>query len=352
MSRPAGTLAGVPPLAAAVRSIDKAYGARSVLRGVDLEVPTGRVTALLGPSGCGKTTLLRALVGFDRVDAGTVEVGGVVVDGPGVFVPPRRRRIGYVPQEGALFPHLTVAGNVGFGVPRRERAARTTELLALIGLSEMGGRRAGELSGGQQQRVALARALAVRPTLVLLDEPFSALDAGLRAKVRTDILSLLRTTGTTTLLVTHDQEEALSVADQVAVLDRGHIAQAGTPQELYNAPADLGVARFLGSGTLLPATRRGADVTCVLGELRTLEGGPAQTGTVLVRSEQLVLGAPGSRGVTGRVVARAYYGHDAVVDVQLGTGEHVSSRCYGPTVPDVGGEVSVTVGGPVVFLAD
>ena len=353
----AATMVGMPPLAAAVRGVDKAYGARSVLRGVDLEIPTGGVTALLGPSGCGKTTLLRALAGFDRVDAGTVEVGGQLVDGPGTFVPPRRRRIGYVPQEGALFPHLSVAGNIGFGVPRRQRAARTIEMLALIGLSDMGHRRAGELSGGQQQRVALARALAVEPSLVLLDEPFSALDAGLRAQVRTDILSLLRTTGTTALLVTHDQEEALSVADQVAVLDGGRIAQAGTPQQLYNSPADVEVARFLGSGTLLPATRRDATVECVLGQLPSVahgpgQSGPVQTGTVLVRSEQFVLGAPGTRGPGGRIVSRAYYGHDAVVDVELDTGEHVSARCAGPTVPEVGSQVSVGVGGPVVFLSD
>ena len=342
----------MPVLAAAARGVDKAYGSRVVLRGIELEVPAGGVTALLGPSGCGKTTLLRALAGFDRVDAGTVEVGGVLVDGPGEFVPPRRRRIGYVPQEGALFPHLTVAGNVGFGVPRRERARRTAEMLALIGLADMAGRRAGELSGGQQQRVALARALAVEPTLVLLDEPFSALDAGLRTQVRTDILALLRTTGTTTLLVTHDQEEALSVADQVAVLAGGRIAQVGSPQQLYTCPADLGVARFLGAGTLLPATRRDHTVECVLGQLAAVEPGPLQSGTVLVRSEQVVLGAPGSRGLTGRVVARAYYGHDAVVGVELDSGQHVSARCSGPTAPDVGSEVSVAVGGQVVFLSD
>jgi len=339
-------------LAAAVRGADRSYGQQVVLRGVDLEVPTGGVTALLGPSGCGKTTLLRALAGFDRVDAGCVEVGGVLVDGPRCFVPPRLRAIGYVPQEGALFPHLTVAGNIGFGVSRRDRDRRTAEMLELTGLSGMGRRRTDELSGGQQQRVALARALAVEPSLVLLDEPFSALDAGLRAQVRTDILDLLRRVGTTALLVTHDQEEALSVADQVAVMHGGRIVQAGTPQQLYTAPASTVVARFLGSGTLLPAVRRDGAVDCALGVLTAVDAGPSGPGTVLVRSEQFVLGSPGGTGPGGRVVSRAYYGHDAVIGVELSSGGHVSARCSGHDLPGVGALVGVAVGGPVVFLRD
>ena len=339
-------------LAAAVRGGTKSFGGPDVLRGVDLEIPGAGVTALLGPSGCGKTTLLRALAGFDRVDAGVVEVGGCVVDGPRTYVPPRQRRIGYVPQEGALFPHLSVAGNVGFGVPRRSRRARTAEMLTLIGMTALADRRPDELSGGQQQRVALARALAVEPSLVLLDEPFSALDAGLRTQVRADVLDLLRRTGTATLLVTHDQEEALSVADQVAVMDEGRIAQAGTPRELYLSPVSSAVARFLGTGTLLPGTRREAAVDCALGALQTLDPGPAASGTVLVRSEQFVLRAAAGAGPLGRVLSCAYYGHDAVVRVALDGGPEISARCTGPALPAVGEAVAVGVGGPVVFLHD
>jgi iron(III) transport system ATP-binding protein len=345
-----GTRDSGVPLAATVRGVGKRYGNLSVLRGVDLDVPSGRVTALLGPSGCGKTTLLRVLAGFDRVDAGTVTVGGVPVDAPDRFVPPRRRRIGYVPQEGALFPHLSVADNVGFGVARRQRARRTGEMLELIGLSGMADRRPGELSGGQQQRVALARALAVEPLLVLLDEPFSALDAGLRTQVRTDILALLRASGATALLVTHDQEEALSVADQVAVLDHGRIAQAGTPQQIYNSPTNVAVAAFIGSGTLLPATSQDGDVDCVLGRLAATHHAPDGTGNVLVRSDQLILTAPDGAGAPGRVVGRAYYGHDMVVDVELNGGQLLKARHYGPAVPDVGSRLAVTVNGPVLFL--
>lgn len=342
----------VLPPAAEVRGVVKSYGSKAVLRGIDFDIPTGGVTALLGPSGCGKTTLLRALVGFDRVDAGTVEIAGAVVDGPGTFVRPRRRRIGYVPQEGALFPHLTVAGNIGFGVPRRERPQRTTEMLELINLAGLGDRRPDELSGGQQQRVALARALAVRPSLLLLDEPFNALDASLRTQVRNDIFALLRTTRTTTLLVTHDQEEALSVADHAAVLDEGRIAQAGAPQQLYNSPADLSVARFFDAGTLLPATRKDGLVECVLGQLKTRDDGPARSGTVLVRSEQIALSPPGPSGPAGHVLARVYFGHDTVVDVALSTGQRISARCPGDNTPEVGAAVSVAVAGPVVFLTD
>jgi len=368
------TMVGVstdPAPAAVVRGARKAYGSVSVLQGLDLRVPAAGVTALLGPSGCGKTTLLRALAGFDRVDAGTIEVAGRLVDGPSTFVPARRRGIGYVPQEGALFPHLSVAANIGFGVPRRDRHRRTGEMLALIGLPDFGHRRVGELSGGQQQRVALARALAVEPALVLLDEPFSALDAGLRAQVRGDVLSLLRATGTAALLVTHDQEEALSVADQVAVLAGGRIAQAGTPERLHTAPVDAAVAEFLGAGTLLPAVRRGSTVECALGSLPVSGPGdepagppPADrrtAGRVLVRSEQVVLGAADAADAAGaadaaarrgRVTERTYYGHDAVVDVELDGGSRVRARCDGGAAPHVEDLVSVSVAGAVLFFGD
>ncbi len=222
-----------------VTGLDKAFGAQPVLAGLDLEVPAGSLTAILGPSGSGKTTLLRLLAGFERADAGTIGIGGVLVDGPGVHLPPERRRIGYVPQEGSLFPHLTVAGNVGFGLPARQHGARQRRggkveaLLETVGLAGFGLRYPHQLSGGQQQRVALARALAIEPAVVLLDEPFASLDAHLRASVRADVQEIFRRAGTTAVLVTHDQDEALSVADRVAALRDGRIAQCAPPEDLY-----------------------------------------------------------------------------------------------------------------------
>ncbi len=235
-----------------VQGLHKAYGSNPVLTGLDLTVPAGSLTAILGPSGSGKTTLLRLLAGFDQADAGTVRIGGTIVDGPGEHVPPERRRIGYVPQEGSLFPHLTVAANVGFGLPARERrGSRVAGLLEAVGLAGLGKRYPHQLSGGQQQRVALARALAIEPALVLLDEPFASLDAHLRASVRADVQAIFRAAGTTAILVTHDQDEALSMADRVAVLRGGQIAQCAAPQDLYIRPADPQLARFIGEANLL-----------------------------------------------------------------------------------------------------
>src|SRR5215472_564511 len=248
-----------------VTGLDKAFGAHPVLSGLDLEVPAGSLTAILGPSGCGKTTLLRLLAGFERADAGTICIGGVLVDGPGVHLPPERRRIGYVPQEGSLFPHLTVAANIGFGLPARQRRGpATAELLEAVGLA---GRYPHQLSGGQQQRVALARALAIGPKIVLLDEPFASLDAHLRASVRADVQGLLAKTGITGILVTHDQDEALSTADRVAVLRDGRIAQSDAPQDLYDRPADAGIARFIGDANLLDGVLEAGTVETILGRL-------------------------------------------------------------------------------------
>jgi len=230
-----------------VTGLYKAFGAHQVLAGADLAVPAGSLTAILGASGSGKTTLLRVLAGFERPDAGTVRIGGEPADGPGVHLPPERRRIGYVPQEGSLFPHLTAAGNVAFGLPAgQRRGPKAAGLLEQVGLAGLGRRYPHQLSGGQQQRVALARALAIDPAVVLLDEPFASLDAGLRASVRADLRRLLAGAGITAVLVTHDQDEALSVADRVAVLRDGQIAQYAAPQELYDRPADADLARFVG----------------------------------------------------------------------------------------------------------
>ena len=239
-----------------VHGVEKSFAGQHVLRGVELVVPHGSFTAILGASGSGKTTLLRVVAGFERPDAGEVRLGDEVVDDSGHrFVASEHRRIGYVPQEGALFPHLSVGRNVGFGLARRgNRRERIDELLELVGLSGYRRRYPHQLSGGQQQRVALARALAIEPEIVLLDEPFSSLDAALRASVRNDVLAVLQRAGTTSILVTHDQDEALSMADQVAVLRHGVIAQLDTPSGLYGVPGDAELARFLASPTCSRAT--------------------------------------------------------------------------------------------------
>ena len=229
-----------------------------VLQGVNLSVPAGSLVAVLGLSGCGKTTLLRAIAGFERVQRGRIALGTRTLDdGHRVYVPPERRGIGYVPQEGALFPNLSVQANVAFGLSRAQRRTDVVrELLELVGLAHLARRFPHQLSGGEQQRVALARALARRPEVLLLDEPFSSLDASLRSTVREEVSALLRRQGATTVLVTHDQEEALSLADSVAVLRDGTIVQQGTPAELYSKPVDARLASFLGAANLLEASVR------------------------------------------------------------------------------------------------
>jgi iron(III) transport system ATP-binding protein len=343
----------------AVTGLHKAFGSHQVLTGADLAVPAGSLTAILGASGSGKTTLLRVLAGFERADAGTVLIGGTVADGPGVHIGPERRRIGYVPQEGSLFPHLTAAGNVGFGVPSRERRGRrTAELLDAVGLAGLGGRYPHELSGGQQQRVALARALAIEPEVVLLDEPFASLDANLRASVRADVQRLLRGAGITAVLVTHDQDEALSVADRVAVLRDGKIAQYAAPQELYDRPADADLARFVGDANLIDGKMTDGGVETVFGLLPAVaDSCPPGPVTVLIRPEQLEVQAPGASGpgyVAGHVTEYGYHGHDAVLRVQADQDSALPVLTVrtmgGPPLPP-GSPVMLRARGPVLSWA-
>ena len=359
-----------------LRGLLKSFGTTEVLRGVDLEVSKGSLAAVLGPSGCGKTTLLRVVAGFDAADGGTVSVGGRVVAGEGVLVPAERRRIGVVPQEGALFPHLTVSGNVGFGLhrsaagsaarspssssARRDRVSRVAEMLELVGLAGYGDRMPFELSGGQQQRVALARALAPEPALVLLDEPFSALDTGLRGALREDVRAALRATGATAVLVTHDQQEALSLADTVAVMRAGRVVQAGPPAEVYSSPADIGVAMFVGEAVVLPAVVRGGRASTVLGGLALRSTAPeGERGHVAVRPEQLVIagghGVVGAENGVGATVRRAtFFGHDALVTLDLdrpgSTGGVVTARTSATSVPALGAVVRLSVLEPVAFF--
>ncbi|MFI9274481.1 ABC transporter ATP-binding protein [Kitasatospora sp. NPDC052896] len=338
--------------------VSKSYGAQPVLHGVDLEVPAGALAAVLGPSGSGKTTLLRVIAGFERADAGTVSLGERVVDDGRRQLPPERRQIGYVPQDGGLFPHLTVAGNVAFGLPGRARrhTAVVGELLDRVGLAGLEGRYPHQLSGGQQQRVALARALAVRPQIVLLDEPFSALDAGLRASVRADVQAILREFGATAILVTHDQDEALSMADLVAVVRDGRIAQCAGPHELYQRPADPGLAAFVGEANLLPGTLDGATaVRTVLGSLPLhgapdwAAGDPTRQALVLVRPEQIELRPVEEGALTAVVTDRRYHGHDTVVRCTLdGDGaEPVTVRLTDGASWTPGSRVALRARGPV-----
>jgi iron(III) transport system ATP-binding protein len=336
----------------ACRGISKSFGPAPVITDLDLEVPDGAIVVVLGESGSGKTTLLRMIAGFERPDRGTISIDGDLVDAARLFVPPEKRRIGYVAQEGNLFPHLSVEKNVAFGMSRgSRRAGRVEALLELVGLSDLRGRYPHQLSGGQQQRVALARALAPEPKVVLLDEPFSSLDANLRASLRFDVTRILRDRGATTILVTHDQSEALSVADFIGVIDTGRICQFARPEIVYERPADRTVARFLGEANIVAGEAWGGAVDTALGRLELAQPDRDLRGAclVLVRPEQINLRPSGGRvptpmpgHATGRVVHREYYGHDSVVLVDLDThGPQIRVRCPGRTRVEIGDRVAI-----------
>ena len=342
--------------------IAKSYRGRPVLAGVDLEVPEGTLTAILGASGSGKTTLLRIVIGFVEADAGSVVVGGELVAEAGrLHREPDKRAIGYVAQEGALFPHLSAGENVGFGLSRaeRKRGRRIAEALALVGLDQAYAERpAHELPGGEQRRVALARALAPRPRIVLLDEPFSGLDAALRAETREAVLHALREEGTTALLVTHDQAEALSMGREVAVLREGWLVQRASPTELYRRPVSADVARFVGEAVVSPGYAGGGHVACAFGELEIANPGCEGPVEVMVRPEQILILASsedaqsGAGRVEARVVDHAYYGAETVVRLTLlgPSGLTVRARTFAHQIPAPGELVELEVSGPVVVF--
>ncbi len=339
--------------------VRKRFGASVALDGVSLRVAAGGRTAIVGASGSGKTTLLRIIAGFEAPDAGRVSLDGTLMaDGPRI-VPAHQRGIGFVPQEGALFPHLSVADNIGFGLSRNDpgRSQRIAELMDMVALDKsMLARRPHELSGGQQQRVALARALAQKPMLMLLDEPFSALDTGLRASTRKAVAQLLDAAGVTTILVTHDQAEALSFADQVAVMRAGRLVQVGPPQELYLRPADAETALFLGEAIVLPAQLSRGVATCALGTIPAHASLPDGDAQIMLRPEQVRLetldaaAADATPGCLGMVEDVDFGGALCGVSVRLaaathgdgGTLIHVRTGAIG-ALPPAGTTVRVSV---------
>ncbi len=320
-----------PPSATGSVAIDglhHRYDADDVLVGVDLAIEAGTSLALLGPSGCGKTTLLRAIAGLERPQRGTIAIDGETVTGPSTWVPPERRRAGLVFQDWALFPTRSVAGNVGYGLPRSGRRERVADALELVGLAGLDDRMPATLSGGQQQRVALARALAPEPRLLLLDEPFSNLDASRRAEVRTELRALLAGIGTTSVFVTHDQEEAFVLGDRVALMHEGRVVQVDTPQGLYERPDSRWAATFVGDAVLVDGLANGDVASTVLGPV-PLDRPMAGRVEVLIRPEQLRLTGRASAPrdaptdqvpapAAGVIQAIDYHGHDAVVHLLVG----------------------------------
>jgi iron(III) transport system ATP-binding protein len=335
------------------RGLSKRFGAVQAVDAFDLDAEAGRITALLGPSGCGKTTTLRLIAGFERPDGGTIRLGESLLSGKRDFVPPERRRIGIVFQDYALFPHYDVQGNVAYALSGGGGNERVRELLELVGLEGVADRHPHELSGGQQQRVALARALAARPAAILLDEPFSNLDATLRDRMRRELRRILLTAGVTSIFVTHDQEEALSIADKVVVMRDGRMEQVGTPEEVYGRPASRWVAEFLGEADALPAVACGTSVECELGRVAAHANfeGPAD---VIIRPESLAVGSgPAPRDSEAHeavVVERDFYGHDQLLQLELASGLRVRSRRPGFPAWHQGDHVRVWIEGPVTVL--
>jgi iron(III) transport system ATP-binding protein len=327
------------------RELSKRFDDAGALDRFTLEVPRGSILGLLGPSGCGKTTALRIIAGFEVPDSGSVSIEGEEVVGPGRWTPPEGRRVGMVFQDYALFPHLTVAGNIEYGLGADQKA-RVDDVLDLVGLRGLGARMPHELSGGEQQRVALARALAPEPRVILLDEPFSNLDAALRDRVRREVRAILVEARTSAVFVTHDQEEALAMSDQVAVMRDGAILQVASPHEVYLHPVDCWVARFLGEGELVPGTARGDQVETLLGTFRLAEEthGPVE---VIIRPEAVRL-VSDEYGLA-RVVDREFYGHDQLITLELADGRRLLSRAKPSPVFDVGDRVNVEVDEVMAF---
>ena len=329
-----------------IKELSHGFGKVAAVNDFSLSVAAGEVVCLLGPSGCGKTTLLRLVAGLERVQRGRIAIAGRLVGTPGLHLPPEDRSVGLVFQDYALFPHLTVAQNVGFGLigmGDAERRARVTDVLARAGLTEFGNRYPHALSGGQQQRVALARALAPRPPLILLDEPFSGLDARLRDEVRDRTLHLLKHTGQTTLMVTHDAEEAMFMADRIAVMRDGRNVQTGRPDKLYYEPASAFVTEFFSDVNRLKGVVRAGSVATPFGALAAAGMADGTEAEVLIRPEALKLSvAEGHAAVAdmaeARVLAARMLGRTSLVHLctcrQSGEELHLHARVPGRFLPE------------------
>ena len=335
------------------------FGDRTVIDDLSFNLKEGEIASLLGPSGCGKTTLLRAIAGLLQPREGTIRFGSQLVGVSTVVLPPHKRRTGYVPQQGALFPHLNVAKNIAFGLDKKELSAQeinttVSEMLSLIGMSGFENQMPTELSGGQQTRVALARALAVKPKMVLLDEPFSALDAELRNELRSEVVALLRKQGTTAILVTHDREEALVSSDKVVLMREGKIAQYGTPEEVYESPVSPSVAVSTGDALILNAEQAGDGSTryAISANESTSKIAMLSNGYVVIRPEEISVSKNSEQGIAGTLIQLDYYGHDAMLVVKLSnSSEIIRARVAGPMDFEVGDTVSVEHRGPIRFFA-
>ncbi|NYD68095.1 ABC transporter ATP-binding protein [Agromyces atrinae] len=337
-------------LALDARGLVRRFGPVTAVDHADVSVEPGELVALLGPSGCGKSTTLRLIAGLDTDGEGTIDIDGTRVTGGRRPVPPEARGVGLVFQDNVLFPHLSVAGNVGYGIRRGDRAGTVARMIDLLGLARLADRMPHEISGGEQQRTALARTLAASPGLVLLDEPFSHLDANLREQVRGDMLLALERTESSALLVTHDQAEALAVADRVLVMRAGRIHQSGAPREVYRHPADRFVAEFLGRAALVPVRVTGRHTAeSALGALALADEPASGPRLAVLRPESLAFVGDGL-GVPARVVRVVFQGRDELVHVELdeGTALAVAST----DAPRTGARVNVAVRGAVATVAD
>jgi iron(III) transport system ATP-binding protein len=320
--------------------VGKRFGVVRAVADASLAVEAGEVLALLGPSGCGKTTLLRLVAGFEAPDEGAIAIAGQTVSGRGAWVPPERRRVGMVFQDYALFPHLTVAENVGYGLARRARPARVAEVMRLVGLDGLDRRYPGELSGGQQQRVALARSLAPEPRVLLLDEPWSNIDPMLRAAMREELAGILRAAGATVLVVTHDREEAFSLADRIALMRDGEILQVGVAEDVYFAPSSRWAAEFVGPANFLRGRLVGDRVETVLGPLPALTGAVNGGGPEAMLRPEAIRLEP-SAGGPAEVVGRDFRGHDVLYRVRMGDGTVLLSQRPSTELVALGSRVTV-----------
>ena len=333
------------------------FGDREVISDLSLELAEGEIASLLGPSGCGKTTLLRAIAGLIQPSAGTIRFGSQLVGVSSVVLPPSKRKTGYVPQQGALFPHLSVVKNISFGLDREQYSQSeisqiAAEMMSLIGMSGLEDRMPYQLSGGQQMRVALARALAIKPKLILLDEPFAALDAVFRDELRTEVIGLLRSLGSTALLVTHDREEALVSSDRVILMREGQVAQSGTPEEVYEAPNSAETAASTGDVLTLPALKSSLGVIDYPLSTSRNSNADGQSGYVVIRPEEIRVSKVSGQGQEGVLTHIDYYGHDAMLTIDLANSSTIiRARVAGPAEFTIGQKVYLEHVGPIRYFS-